>query len=180
MIDMVDMIDKILELKPRNFRWKENNFYDYGFIAQEVHDVFPHLRPDLSYYQKSENCCKDLDCPTQDCYCYDSSGNLMLDSSGNCMLKEETKPYYYGLDYGSFTPYLTKALQEVIIIQREAENKIATAENKVTAIENKYNVLKAKNDLLETKNEALEDKVNLLELKLNDMLLRISSLEASR
>ena len=172
-VDMVDMIDKILELKPRNFRWRENNIYDYGFIAQEVHNVFPHLRPDISYYQKNKNCCKDLDCPTQDCYCYDSSGNHILDSSGNCMLKEETKPYYYGIDYGKMTPYLTKALQEVIIIQREAENKI-------TAIENKYNVLKAKNDLLETKNEALEDKVNLLELKLNDMLLRISSLEASR
>ena len=53
------------------------------------------------------------------------------------MLKEETKPYYYGLDYGSFTPYLTKALQEVIIIQRKEKTKIADLENKNNVLTSK-------------------------------------------
>ena len=36
-------LDKLLELKPRKFKWKKDNKEDYGFIAQEVEEILPHI-----------------------------------------------------------------------------------------------------------------------------------------
>ena len=96
--DMRSMIDKIMELRPREYNWIADNEADYGFIAQEVHETFPHMREDVNCY-----CCEEMDdmeCP--------------VDKDGN--------PIYFGVDYGRFTPYLVKAMQEQQVqIDRQQE-----------------------------------------------------------
>jgi len=44
-------LDKILQLKPRKFKWIKDNKEDYGFIAQEVEEVLPNLVDETSYVQ---------------------------------------------------------------------------------------------------------------------------------
>jgi len=36
-------LDRILDLKPRKFKWKKDDKEDYGFIAQEVEEIIPHI-----------------------------------------------------------------------------------------------------------------------------------------
>jgi len=85
---MDSMMENIMRMKPSKFGWITNEDIGYGFIAQEVYDIFPHLR------QKHPSCKESCDVNPCDC-------------SGN--------PVYYGLDYGTFTPYIVKALQEMKI-----------------------------------------------------------------
>ena len=83
---MDSMLENIMQMKPCSFGWISNEDTGYGFIAQEVYEIFPHLR------HKHPSClesCNDSPC----------------DCSGN--------PVYYGLDYGQFTPYIVKAMQEM-------------------------------------------------------------------
>jgi hypothetical protein len=89
-VDMRSMIDKIMELKPREYNWIIDNEYDYGFIAQEVHTVFPQMREDVS------------------CYCGEDMENMDMDNP----IDKNGNPLYFGVDYGRFTPYLVKAMQE--------------------------------------------------------------------
>ena len=86
--DMRSMIDKIMELRPREYDWIADNESDYGFIAQEVHETFPHMREDVNCY-----CCEDMD-------------------DMECPVNKDGEPIYFGVDYGRFTPYLVKAMQE--------------------------------------------------------------------
>jgi hypothetical protein len=44
-------LDKILQLKPRKFKWIKDNKEDYGFIAQEVEKVLPNLVDETSYVE---------------------------------------------------------------------------------------------------------------------------------
>ena len=88
--DMRSMIDKIMELRPREYNWIADNEADYGFIAQEVHETFPHMREDVNCYCGEEMMDMDMDNP--------------VDKDGNSI--------YFGVDYGRFTPYLVKAMQE--------------------------------------------------------------------
>jgi hypothetical protein len=100
---METMIDKIMLLNPATYKWKGDNSSSFGFVAQEVYNVFPELRPDISSYCDGN----DLENP--------------IDRNGN--------PYYYGLDYGQFTPFLTKALQEVISNYEDLIEKIKTCDS---------------------------------------------------
>ena len=88
-VDMRSMVNKIMELKPREYNWIEDNQFDYGFVAQEIHKVFPHMREDVSCYC-GEDMEMDMDEP--------------VDKNG--------KPIHFGVDYGQFTPYIIKAMQE--------------------------------------------------------------------
>ena len=83
---MDSMLENIMRMKPCSFGWISNEDTGYGFIAQEVYEIFPHLR------HKHPSCLES---------CHDSP----CDCSGN--------PVYYGLDYGQFTPYIVKAMQEM-------------------------------------------------------------------
>jgi hypothetical protein len=89
-VDMRSMIDKIMELKPREYNWISDNESGYGFIAQEVHETFPHMKEDVS------------------CYCGEDMENMDMDNP----IDKEGKPIYFGVDYGCFTPYIVKAIQE--------------------------------------------------------------------
>ena len=109
---MDSMIEKIMRMNPCSFEWITDNEIGYGFIAQEVYTIFPQLR---SKHPSCEGSCDD--CP--------------LDCSGN--------PVYYGLDYGTFTPYIIKAMQEMKIsydakIQQQSE-QITQLLERVTALE---------------------------------------------
>ena len=106
-IEMESMIEKIKMLKPSNYKWKEDDANGFGFIAQEVYNVFPELRPTISSYCDTD--CKDFDLDNP------------VDKNGN--------PYYYGLDYGQFTPFLTKALQEVIYNYEDLIDKIKNSDS---------------------------------------------------
>jgi hypothetical protein len=105
--NMNSMVEKIKMLKPSNYKWKSDDSSSFGFIAQEVYNVFPELRPTISSYCDTD--CKDFDLDNP------------VDRNGN--------PYYYGLDYGQFTPYLTKALQEVISNHEDLIEKIKTCDS---------------------------------------------------
>ena len=102
--DMPSMYDKIKNLKPSKFKWKENDKEDFGFIAQDVYNILPNLRGDMS----------------------DIYFDLESFDIENPVRKDGTK-HYYGLDYGKLTPYLTKALQETIEKLETLTNKIKSA-----------------------------------------------------
>jgi len=103
---MNSMLDKILSLNPTVYNWKSNNIECDGFIAQEVFEVFPQLR------HKQANSDDNMDEP--------------CDENGN--------PLYYGLDYGIFTPYIVKAMQEM---KADYDKKIADLESRLLALESK-------------------------------------------
>ena len=83
---MEPMLEKIMTIKPCSYQWISSDEIGYGFIAQEVHEIFPQLK------SKHPSC--EESCDVNPCDC-----------SGN--------PVYYGLDYGKFTPYIVKAVQEM-------------------------------------------------------------------
>ena len=101
-VDMRSMIDKIMELKPREYNWIIDNEYDYGFIAQEVHTVFPQMREDVS------------------CYCGEDMENMDMDNP----IDKNGNPIYFGVDYGRFTPYIIKAFQELTEIVNHQQEQI--------------------------------------------------------
>ena len=97
-IQMENILDKIMLLKPYNYNWISNDTPSFGFIAQEVFEIFPTL------YNEMPNSDGNIDEP-----CDEDTG----------------KPLYYGLDYGRFTPYIVKGLQEqnTIITNLQKENE---------------------------------------------------------
>jgi len=112
---MKPMLDTIMLMKPCEHGWLTNDDTAYGFIAQEVHQLFPEMRHGVRG-------CADLDEP---CDC------------------ETGKPIYYSLDYGRFTPYIVKALQEMKLgydakfqeLKTEYDAKISTLEARLLALE---------------------------------------------
>ena len=120
-VDMNSMINKVMSIKCREYDWKESKKHDFGFIAQEIYELFPHLRPDVSCYCDCSDNCFDKDEP--------------VDKDGN--------PYYYGLDYGEFTPYLIKAFQEQNEIIKTDKAKIQSLEAKVASLESELATIKS-------------------------------------
>ena len=107
--------DLVKELKPRSYNWIEDKRNDVGFIAQEVYalDGFKTMKPVNDKY-----------------YCCDEA-NMCFDEDGYCEepLMEDGDIYPHALDYGNFTPYLWKALQEAIARIEELETKINNISN---------------------------------------------------
>jgi hypothetical protein len=112
--DMDSCWELLKTAQPRKFRWIEDQTDDVGFIAQEIYTLegFRTLKPTTDKY----NCC-------------DNSLNT-FDEDGYCEnpMESEGVIYPHALDYGNFTPYLWKALQEAI-------TKIETLETKVADLE---------------------------------------------
>ena len=94
-INMSSQLDNIKKLSPREYSWKETGEKDYGFIAQEVYKIYPHLNPIIN----------------NDKY-IDKEYPKKLDGSD----------YLFGLDYSKFTPYLWSGLKEVINKVEKLEN----------------------------------------------------------
>ena len=71
--------------------------------------------------------------------------------------EDETVPFILTIDYGKgVTPYLTKALQEIIILNKNQQIKIDNLENKVAT--------------LETQNNDLQNRIATLENLVNQLL----------
>ena len=111
---MNSMLDSVMSLKPCEYRWISSNKVGYGFIAQEVHKVFPQM-----IYGQS-GCNEDIENPC------------------NC---ETGEPLYYGLDYGRFTPYIVKAVQEMKL---DYEAKFNVQETKLSNLEARLLALETK------------------------------------
>lgn len=107
-IQMENILDKIMLLKPCNYKWISNDTPSFGFIAQEVFEVFPKL------YNEIPN----------------SDGNIDEPSD-----KNTGDPLHYGLDYGRFTPYIVKALQEQNTIINLQKDEIKSLESKVDVLQ---------------------------------------------
>ena len=80
--------NSILQVQPVSFEWNYNKKSDFGFIAQEVYNAYPILRPDLP----------------------DISGNTSLDEP----LDNDGNPIYYSMDYGRMTPFLWQGMREIL------------------------------------------------------------------
>ena len=80
--------DSILQIQPVTFDWTVDGRKDIGFIAQNVYNTYPELRPDYPNRDPNSN----IDEP--------------LDLSGN--------PLYYSIDYGHMTPFLWQGMREII------------------------------------------------------------------
>jgi hypothetical protein len=133
-VDMPSIIDRIKQLRPCNFVWKESGDKGDGFIAQEVFTVFPQMRNGVTGY------CNVCSHTYNELY----DGNLCACCDFENPVDTDGKPRYYGLDYGRFTPYLTKALQETLEI-------IETQSARITAVETENAQLKARLESLETR-----------------------------
>jgi len=99
----------ILKVQPVSFKWKTNGQSDYGFIAQEVYDAYPVLRPTLENVDPESS----LDEP--------------LDQSGN--------PIYYSMDYGRMTPFLWQGMREILQKLEQLETENATLKSRVSLLE---------------------------------------------
>ena len=113
--DMDSCWDILKNARPVKFRWIEDQSNDVGFIAQEVYRVegLEALKP--THEDKYSCCDNSLNTFEEDGYC-------------EYPMESENNMYPHALDYGLFTPYLWKALQEAI-------TKIETLETKVADLE---------------------------------------------
>jgi hypothetical protein len=107
-VPMENILDKIMLLKPCDYNWISNNKSSFGFIAQEVFEVFPKM------YIEARNSDGNIDEPCD---------------------KDTGVPCHYGIDYGKFTPYIVKAIQEIKI---DYETKLSKLEERILALENRH------------------------------------------
>jgi hypothetical protein len=99
---MGSTLDRVNALKPSTYTWIRDEMKGNGFIAQEVFSVFPEMRPVVPY--SGCTClCGDMRCET--CPLCDDDHDYPKNQDGT--------DFYHGVDYGLFTPYLTKAIQEL-------------------------------------------------------------------
>ena len=118
--DMGSMINKIKQLKPRHFNWISGGEKDDGFIAQELFNVLPQLRPINAFKCKTISHNEKYDGKV--CSCCDLE-NPKRNSNG--------APYIYGVDYGKLTPYLVKAIQEQQTQIEQLENTIKSQQSQI-------------------------------------------------
>ena len=112
-VDMDSQLNNIMSLTPRKYNWIEDiSEIGYGFVAQEVHNIYPQMRDNFDLTYCADNSLNyHADCPC------DASGNM----------------YYYGLDYSTFVPYLIKGFQEY---KTSTDTIISNLETRITALEN--------------------------------------------
>ena len=148
--NMDSQLNNIMSLIPRKYNWIEDiSEVGFGFIAQEVHNIYPEMRDNFDLTYCADNPNYHSDCP--------------CDASG--------KMFYYGLDYGNFTPYIIKAFQEyktqtdLKISELEsliANNKTATdisinsLESQIAIVDISINNLQTQNSLF-TEHTAITD-----------------------
>ena len=115
--DMESCWELLKTAQPRKFRWIEDQQDDVGFIAQEIYALegFSTLKPKGEKYNSCDNSLNTFD---EDGYCENP-------------MESEGVIYPHALDYGNFTPYLWKALQEAITKIETLETKVAVLEDQL-------------------------------------------------
>jgi hypothetical protein len=109
---MQTTLDRVNALKPCTYTWIRDEAKGYGFVAQEVYKVFPEMRPAVPYSGCTCKCGAGM-CET--CPLCDDEHDYPKNKDGT--------DFYYGLDYGQFTPFLTKAIQELDAKVEEHHNR---------------------------------------------------------
>jgi hypothetical protein len=109
---MQTTLDRVNALKPCTYTWIRDEAKGYGFIAQEVHKVFPEMKPVVPY---SGCTCKCGEKKCESCTLCDDEHDYPKNKDGT--------DFHYGLDYGQFTPFLTKAIQELDAKVEEHHNR---------------------------------------------------------
>ena len=145
-------LDIVQKLEPVHFRWKNDDEYDFGFIAQDVYKVLPHMRPNLTNYIKECSCKRQDICNGVICGHCQTLNDEPVD--------EEGKPRYYSLDYGRFTPYLVGAVQE-IVKQSTLQSEIVQELHSVVTLQQQSRLteeasLRKHIQVLEERNKVLE------------------------
>ena len=92
----------IQSLTPTEYKWKSDQSYDCGFIAQQVYQVYPHMKPSSDPIYDAE---------------YPVGGN--------------GEPIYCTMDYSKLTPLLCKGLQEVMSETESLRAEIAELKRQV-------------------------------------------------
>ena len=136
-VNMRSTRDLIKQIRTREFDWTADNVHGYGFIAQEIYELFPEMRPIFSNYSHCE-CCLEETTNGVLCECENHNHDEPVDYDG--------KPLYYGLDYGRFTPYLTKALQETMVDLEAAQATIEAQQATIGAQQATIGALQAKTE----------------------------------
>jgi hypothetical protein len=122
---ITNAVQLLQQLKPVNYTWIQDQTPAFGFIAQDVYKVIPQFRNNVNSYTGCE--CTG----TMNCTCYPD--DEPIDSDG--------KPIYYGLDYGRFTPYLVKAIQEQQQTIQQQSTQITTLESTLTIQQSQIDTL---------------------------------------
>jgi hypothetical protein len=114
-VDLDSCWELLKTAQPRKYNWIEGKEEAVGFIAQEVYriDELKALKP---VGEKYNACDLSLNTFEEDGYC-------------EYPMECEDNIYPHALDYGSFTPYLWKSLQEAIERIETLEKKLETLEN---------------------------------------------------
>jgi hypothetical protein len=124
-------LDIVKRLNPVHFKWTADNEYDFGFIAQDVYQVLPFMRPNFSSYLSNCTCTR-----------IDIVNGILCDhciSMNDEPVNDDGTPRYYGLDYGKFTPYLVGAVKELsaenVALKEEISSLKTTVTEKVAQIQ---------------------------------------------
>ena len=104
--------EKIKMLQPSEYTWRDSYVRDYGFVAQQVFEIYPHMRTKFHS-------------PTMD--------NTTLDEPINI----HGEPQYYSLDYSKMTTMLCKGLQEAMDIIEKQQVEIDGLKRKIDAIQDR-------------------------------------------
>ena len=99
----------INKIEPVTFNWIADGRPDIGFIAQNVYNTYPQLRPNYDAINPTSN----IDEP--------------VDLSGN--------PLYYAIDYGRMTPFLWQGMREVMRRIETLESENAELKTRIRTIE---------------------------------------------
>ena len=100
----------ILNVVPVTFDWKVDGRHDIGFIAQNIYETYPELRPKTGIDPSS-----NIEEPTDAC--------------GN--------PIYYAIDYGRMTPFLWQGMREIIQRLDALESENRNLKSRIEVLESK-------------------------------------------
>jgi len=123
-----DGLAKVMKLKPRSYRWKENGELADGFVSQEVFEVFPHFIPNSRF---------KCDISQNEVY----HGELC--SCCNIETKSTGEDFIFGLDYSTFTPYLCKAIQEQQTLIEAEKTKTSSLETQMADVLSRLSALES-------------------------------------
>jgi len=101
--------ENIKMLQPSEYTWRDSYVRDYGFVAQQVFDIYPHMRTKFHS-------------PTLE--------NTTLDEPINI----HGEPQYYSLDYSKMTTMLCKGLQEAMDVIEKQQVEIDGLKRKIDAV----------------------------------------------
>ena len=104
--------ENIKMLQPLEYTWRDSYIRDYGFVAQQVFEVYPHMRTKFHT-------------PTMDNTTFDEPVNI------------HGEPQYYSLDYSKMTTMLCKGLQEAMDVIEKQQVEIDGLKRKIDAIQDR-------------------------------------------